>query len=180
MFKSLKERLPTIQQVLAIYGIISLLISGWTLIVFFWRLPSWEYILTFGEISTIFAYSMSVNLLESLVVLFPLLLLSIVLPKSWFRDSFLSEAFLLVILGLIYTMYIAMHISSRNNDYPTQLVRLIPVIGSLIVVLTLLIGRIPLVRKLTENLADRFSIFSYVFLPISLISLLIVIVRNVF
>ena len=179
MITTLKERLPNLQQIFAIYGIISLLIYGWTLISFFWRLPSWEYFLTIGEIFSILAYSMSVNMLESLSILLLLIVLSLILPRSWFREVFLSSAFLLVILGLVYTMYLNTHITLENNQYPTQLVRLIPIILILIVVLSLLIGRIPLLRKLIENLADRTSIFSYIFLPVSLISLLIVIVRNV-
>jgi len=77
-------------------------------------------------------------------------------------------------------MYISSHIASNDDSYPTSIVRLIPVVGLLILVLAFLVGRIGLLRKLFEGLADRATIFSYIFLPIGFISLLVVIVRNVF
>ena len=180
MFGSLKDRLPGIQQVLAVYGITALLIHGWTLIWLFWKLPSWEHFLTFGEMFAVFAYSMTTNLLESLVIMFALLSLSMILPRGWFKDAFLSRASWLVILALVYMMYIASHISSNNDSYPIGLVRLIPVFGVLILALSFFLGRISLTRNLVENLADRATIFSYIFLPLGLISLLIVIARNLF
>jgi hypothetical protein len=176
----LKNRLPSLQQILAVFGIILLIFYGWTLIWFFWKLPSWEYFLTLGEISTILAYSMATNLLESLAVLLVPLLISIILPKNWFKDFFISRASSLVILGLGYTMLITKYITSENDYYPQNLVRLLPLAGVLILVLTFLIDRIPLLHKLLGGLADRATIFSYIFAPLGLISLLVVIVRNIF
>lgn len=180
MFRFLQNRLPPIQQILAVYGIIALLIHGWTLIVFFWKLPSWEYFLTFGEISTALAYSMAMNLLEGFSVMFALLLLSAVLPQSWFRNVFSSRATVMVILFLAYMMYVALHITSEGDSYPVNLVRLFPIVGIVILAVAFLIGRIIPVRKLIEGLADRAVIFSYIFLPIGFVSLLIVIARNIF
>lgn len=177
---SFKNRLPTIQQILAVYGVIVLIFYGWTLIWFFWKLPSWEYFLKFGEIFTILAYSMATNLLESLTVLLVPLLLSIVLPKSWFKDFFISRASSLVILGLGFTMFVTKYITSENDYYPQNLVRLIPLVGILILALTFLIDRIPFLRKLLEGFADQATIFSYVFTPLGLVSLLVVIARNLF
>jgi hypothetical protein len=82
MFRSLKDRLPPIQQIFAVYGISALLIHGWTLIWFFWKLPSWEYFLNFREISVALAYAMAVNLLECLSILFALLLFCLALPHK--------------------------------------------------------------------------------------------------
>ena len=179
MFRSLKDRLPPTQQIFAVYGISALLIHGWTLIWFFWKLPSWEYFLNFGEISSAFAYAMAVNLLECLFILFALLLFCMALPRSWFRDVFLSRAALLVILGLGYVMFIALNIPYNSDSYPANLVRLIPVFGLLILVLVFFVGRIALVQKLIENVADRATIFTYIFGAVGFVSLLVVIVRNI-
>jgi hypothetical protein len=180
MFRSLKDRLPDTQQIFAVYGMTALLIHGWTLIWLFWKLPSWEHFLTFGEISAVFAYSMTTDLLESLVIMLALLSFCMVLPGNWFKDVFLARASLVVILGLGYMMYIASHISSNHDSYPTGLVRLIPVFGILILALSVFLGRISFTRNLIENLADRATIFSYIFLPLGLTSLLVVIARNIF
>ncbi|HUH95861.1 MAG TPA: hypothetical protein VLZ89_00790 [Anaerolineales bacterium] len=182
MFASLKNRFPSLQQVLAIYGVISLILCGWTLIWFFWKLPSWEFFMTTGEIATVLAYAMATNFLESCTVLLLPLFLCVILPAEWFKDSFLSRASALVVLGLGYIMYISSHIYSSPNDdsYPTSLVRLIPVIGLLILLLTFVAGRIRFLRRPLEGLADRATIFSYILLPVGFISLLVVIIRNAF
>ena len=180
MLTILKNRFPSLQQILAVYGLISLIIYCWTLIWFFWKLPSWEYFMNIGEIATVFAYAMATNFLECLTVLLMPLFLCAVLPAKWFKDFFLSRGSSLVILGLAYMMYISSHIASNDDSYPTNVVRLIPVIGLLILILTFLGGRIGLLRKLFEGLADRATIFSYIFLPVGFISLLVVIGRNIF
>jgi len=122
---------------------------------------------------------MAVNLLECLSILFALLLFCLALPRSWFRDVFLSRATLLVILGLGYVMFIAFNIPSNSDTYPASLVRMIPVFVLLILVLVFFVGRIVLVQKLIENLADRATIFTYIFGPVGFVSLLVVIVRNI-
>jgi len=180
MLTVLKNRLPSLQQIIAVYGLISLIIYCWTLIWFFWKLPSWEYFMNMGEIAIVIAYAVATNFIESLTVLLMLLLLCVVLPAKWFKDFFLSRGSSLVILGLGYMMYISSHIASNNDSYPTNLVRLIPAIGLLILLLTFLIGRISFLRRLFEELADRASIFSYIFPPLGFISLLIIITRNIF
>jgi len=143
-------------------------------------LPSWGYFMSFGEIAIVFAYSMATNFLESLTVLSVLLLLCIILPVKWFKDFFLSSGSSLVIFGLGYVMYISSNIASNNDSYPTNLVRLIPFIGFLILLLAFAVGRSRLLRKLFEQFADRAIIFSYVFLPVGFLSLLVVVIRNIF
>ena len=49
-------------------------------------------------------------------------------------------------------MYISLHITSNDDSYPTNIVRLIPVIGLLILVLSFLAGRISLLHSSLKNL----------------------------
>ncbi len=179
MFTALKNRLPALPQTLAIMGVISLIIYSWTLIWFFWKLPSWEYFMNLGEMTILFAYMMATSLLESLTVLFLMLALCVVLPAKWFKDVFLSSGTLLALLSLGYMMYFSSHIASNDDSYPTSMVRLIPVVGFLILALAFFASRVGFLRRLLEALADRAVIFSYIFLPVGLISLLVVIGRNI-
>jgi hypothetical protein len=179
MFTALKNRLPTFPQALSLFGLISLIIYGWTLLWFFWKLPSWEYFMNLDDLAIQFAYMMTIDLLESLTVLSLVLFPCVILPAKWFKDVFLSSGSLLAILGLGYLMYFSSHIASNDDSYPTNMVRLIPVVGLLILFSTFSSARIRFLRKLLEGLADRAVIFSYVFLPIGLVSLLIVIGRNI-
>ena len=178
---SLKNRIPNTQQIIAVYGVISFIIYGWTLLQFFWRLPSWEYFFTTGNIFTVLAYALATNLLESLTVLLLPLMLSIILPGGWFKDVFVSRASILVMSGLGYIIYVSRYLTSTPDYYyPINLLRLTPAIGVLIFLLAFLIDRVSLLRKVVEDIADRSAIFTYIFMPLGIVSLLVVIARNIF
>ena len=157
-----------------VYGIIVLMVYGWTMISFFWELPSWHNFLTFDELLKVLTYSILVNFLESLVVLCLPVLLSIILPKKWFYDSFISRGALTVILGLGYLMYFIQSFDVRI-DYPNLLVKATPLIFLVILLIAYIIDRVALVRKIMESFADRTIVFIYISLPLSILSLCVVV-----
>lgn len=160
------------------YGIIVLIVYGWTIISFFWKLPSWQMFITLGEILVILAYTLVVNLLESLAVLCLPVFLSIVLPKKWYYDSFITRSSILTILGLGYMMYFAQRVSSVN-PYPVSLVRTTPWVFCVLLLATFTLDRIAPLRRFVEGFADRSVIFLYLSIPFSLLSLLIFVIHSV-
>jgi hypothetical protein len=82
------RRFPKSKDILQVYAVIAVMLSGWTITAFLRKLPSWLLTLNVGEILTVFSYSMVTNLVESLMVLLPLLLLCILLPPRFLRDDF--------------------------------------------------------------------------------------------
>lgn len=132
-----------------------------------------------GEILGIFAYDMALNLLESLgVVLIPVLL-SVALPQKWFYDRFVARSAALVLLLLGYAMFFTARLQYEDG-YPKSLLLWSVFALFVVALLVYLVGKIPIVCKLLEALSDRAIVFLYVFIPISLISLLVVIFRNLF
>ena len=159
------------------YAVVATPLYAWSILWLFWQLPSWLNHLTLGEILPIFAYALATNLLESLLVLAGLNLICFLLPKAWFHDSFVARSFLLVSLSLGYLMVFALSFG-KEADYPTGLWLWFPVVLVLFLLLSLILGRVLLVKKLTEAIADRLTIFLYLLAPLSILSLLIVIARN--
>jgi len=82
------NRFPKVAQLAPVYALTVLLVYGWTILWFFWKLPSWLFFMTIGEILGVVAYAMSMNLLESLCVVLIPVLLSVALPQKWFYDKF--------------------------------------------------------------------------------------------
>src|SRR5512146_2034650 len=78
-----RRHLPHWGQVIPVYGMIAIVLYSWTLMRFFWKLPSWLYFLNGGEILGSLAYLLVINFLESLVFLCGPLFLAFVLPKGW-------------------------------------------------------------------------------------------------
>jgi len=164
---------------LPVYALIALLVYGWTILWFFWRFPSWLFFMTIGEILSVFAYAMAFNLLESLFVLSIPVLLSFVLPKKWFYDTFVARSASLVLLLLGYSMFFTTRLQYEEG-YPKNLLLLSVLALFVIAFLVYILGKISIVRKILEALSDRAVVFLYLSIPISLISSLVVIFRNLF
>ena len=172
------NRVPKWDKILPVYGVIVLILYIWTLLWFFWKVPSWMYFLTFSEISVSLAYSLAVNLLESLAVLVFLITLCLILPQKWFYDAFIPQAVGLILPGLGFMMYLAMQFQTKE-DYPSLLLRLSPLVALGIAVFSFLISRVAFLRKVIELFADRATIFAYITIPASLISVGVIVIRLV-
>jgi cytochrome bd-type quinol oxidase subunit 1 len=104
-----------------------------------------------------------------------------VLPKKWFRDVFVARGASLAILGLAYMIYLANQFQTKE-DYPSISLKLwsVSLAVGLIMLGTFFAGRISVVRKILEVFSDRATIFLYISIPLSLISLLVVLDRLIF
>jgi hypothetical protein len=155
-----------------------LMIYTWTLMRFFWKLPSWSYFLNGGEILTMLAYALVTNFAESLAVLCGPLFLALVLPRKWFGDVFVARGAALAIGALSYSMYVGEQFNNFT-EYPDLSLPTWTVLAAMagIAVLVYLFGRIGLLRKVLEEVADRASIFAYILAPVSGLALLLIVAR---
>lgn len=173
------KRIPSLGQLAPVYSIIVVVIYAWSILRFFWRLPSLLYSSTAGEIAITYAYLTTVNFFESITILLIPIFLSTILPGRWFFDRFVTKGSLLVSLGLWYLAYIASHISAEA-PFPYDLIRWSPAVAVLILVLVFLLDQISFLRKIVTELADRLTVFLFISIPISAVSLLVVLIRNIF
>ena len=154
------------------------MIYTWTILWFFWTLPSWLFYLNIGELIVLYAYVSVTNFLESLLVLCVPLGLNFVLPQKWFRDSFVSRGASLVMLGLGYAMFLAYQLRDRDI-YPGALLKVWSVALAVVAIclLVFIAGATPFIKKGIEVIAQQATIFLFIYIPISLISLFIVLPR---
>jgi len=177
---TLLEKIPRLNKLSPVYAIIVLMVYSWTLWWFLWKLSSWLYYLRIDEILVILMYSISVNFIESLSAISLLVGTSLLLPKAWFYDQFVARGTALVLLGLSYLMYLASLFQDKGDFPRTFILRLsVPVI-LIILLLVYISAKVGFIRKVLEEIADRATIFLYLVVPISVISILIVILRNLF
>jgi len=175
-------RFPDTQSILGVYAVIVTLIYSWTLITSFYKVPSWLFYLTLGQISSMYAYFFLINLVESIFILAAVLLLefTIFLPLKN-RDEFQSRSILIVFAVLVSSM-------ARLLLYKSFEASGAFVSGELTWwVLTFLLGLlsaifIPKIKKLRDiidNIAERLIVLLYIYIPLSLISLIVVLARNI-
>lgn len=177
------KRLPPLSNILSVYAVIVFFVYSWTLLVSFYRFPSWILYLTIGQILTIYAYNFSTNFLESVFVLAAILLLdwTVFFPlkeKNEFRArSIAVTVFLLAsAMGrlLLFQDYENASAFVEGELWWWGITILAALPGAA------LLSKIHLIRSALENFAERVIIFLYIYLPISFIALLAVGIRNLF
>jgi len=173
----IKNKLPRLAQVYPVYAIIVILTYGWTIYWALWKLPSWLDFLPLGEIGAIFCYLMTTNLIESLLMLIGVLIISLILPQKWFRDLFISRGSVLAASVLIPIMVFEYHFD-KPADYYSKLPLLLLIMFLIACVFVFLAGWIGIIRKVVEVFAENAVIFLFISLPVSVLSLIVVIVRN--
>ena len=173
------QKIPKLEQIAPVYAVAVAMICPWAISSFFWRLPSWLYFSSTGEIAVIFAYMMVVNLFESALVLLVPVFMSVILPRKWFYEKFVTKSALLISLSLGYVMYFDNHLNYQK-PFPLDLVYQTPIIIAAILALVFLVDWLGFLGKILIDLSDRLIVFLYISIPISLISLVIVLFRNIF
>lgn len=172
------QKIPKIEKIAPVYAVAVVMIYAWSIPRFFWRLTSWLYFSSVGEIAVIFFYMMAVNLIESVLVIFVPIALSVVLPEKWFVERFVTKGTLLISLSLGYLMYFDSRLYYQA-PFPLDLVHQTPIIIAALLALVFLIDWTGILDKILIDLSDRMIIFLYISIPVSLISVLVIIVRNI-
>jgi hypothetical protein len=113
-------------------------------------------------------------------VLSVLLLLCLLLPARWMRDVFVTRGTVAAILGLGTIMLYMYCFSLVGYSYISNLIPWS--LAGLVITLffTFLSTRIRPIVRAAELISDRMIVFLYIYIPISLVSLLVVVYRNLF
>jgi hypothetical protein len=137
-----------------------------------------------GNVLIITAYVLTFALIESLIILGLMLLFSLVLPEKRYKDNFIAQSSVVITL-----MGVGAYMLQRNVNFIYDLqfhelgifsLVILTSILVLIVVLSFVFERFKKVTRLVNAFAEWMSIFGYIYIPLSLLSLVIVIFRNVF
>lgn len=178
------SRLPDRSEITPVFSAVVFIFFSWSLYRMFWQVPSWLYYLKVWDVLILAAYVVSFALFESLVVMGFMLFLAFILPARYLKERFIVQGSLLVFLigagavalqrkiGVIYKQEIWQILA-----YPA--LALIALIG-LIIAAAFIFNRFPHLARLAAGLADRMTIFAYIYVPMGLLGLAVVIWRNIF
>src|SRR5688572_31021050 len=171
----MQHRLPPFPDILQVYAVIAVLLSGWTITAFLWRLSAWMLLLSLGEISAIFSYAMAANFLESLSILLVLLALSALLPPYFLRDDFVARGSILAIGSIVMLMaFVGSHMVFGIQGGIGLYIAPLIVIGATAVLLAIATRW----RAAVLALSDRLTVFLFILLPLFAISSIYVFFRN--
>jgi hypothetical protein len=176
----LKSRLPAFNAILPVFAVISFMVYGWTLVIFLWKVPSWAMFLTFDEMLSVLAYSMTTSLLESLTALAILLVASALLPVRWMRDVFVTRGSIAAFFGLGSIMLYMYRLSVAGYGVFNYLFQWTWTALTLTLLFTFFAPRFRFIVRAVAWISDRLIVFIFLFVPISLVSVFVVVYRNLF
>jgi hypothetical protein len=156
----------------------------WTLYRFSYYLPSWlGYLSTLGTL-VVAAYTLSFALLESLVFLVFLVFLSLVFPSRFFQDKFVPQGSALTAVLGSGAFFLQRKIFIFYSMEMWQLAATVIAIPIAVVVLVLissfLLDRFKMLPRLANTVADRMTLFAWIYIPLGLLGLVVVVLRNLF
>ncbi|HKJ39434.1 MAG TPA: hypothetical protein VJ972_11710 [Anaerolineales bacterium] len=174
----IKDQIPTLNMIVPVYAVISFVVYGWTLYWFVYEIPGLLNYLLLSEILVMYLYTLTVNLLESLIILFLSLALCVLLPKKWFYKGFVFRGTLLSLFVTVYFFGLILR-RSQIMVFSTNMVNWFPVFLLIAFLMIGLLEKIPFLKKMVESFADRMTVFLYINIPVSVLAVITVLIRSV-
>jgi len=184
--QSIQTRLPARRDAFLVFGVVLFAVFGWSIRGFFYKLPAFSLYFGLGANLAILSYMMAFALFESVVVTGALVLIGALLPSGWLRSGFAYKGFLIV---LVTTVAMILFEGWYRADFLKDLLagQTYPVppfiwgaVGS-VLVLALLLRLFrwkPRLQQYALDMVERLSLFTYIYVPLGIIGLVVVIVRN--
>lgn len=173
----IRDRFPHRSEILTVLGIALFVCHSWSVLGFLDRLPAFILYFRVTEIVQVFAFMMAFAFLESLLVTGVLVFVSALLPSRWLKEGFAYKGFVLV---LAVTVAAIIFQKNLEGKLPSPGILTLYWVAPLALA-SLIIGfvqMIPRARAILINLADRVSIMLFVYVPIGLLSLMVVALGN--
>lgn len=180
----LRSKLPSRQEGLLVLSIAVFIVFSWMLYRFFYQVPSWLGYLSVWGVLVIAAYALSFALVESLAFMGFILLLSLVFPARHFKEKFVAQGSTLTLAvgaGAVLLQR-KINILSRLEVWHILVFAFafLILLALLVFISSLLFERFQFLTRLVHAVAERMTLFTYLYVPLGLLSLVVVILRNLF
>jgi hypothetical protein len=142
-------------------------------------MPGWLQFLDLWDVASIFAYTQAFALLESALVLLLLIGLCVVLPARFFKNKFAAQGCMAVSMMALWTA-VFQSVSAEIRAWSIGEFLLWSALSlTAIGVPCVLVYRSRRIERAIRALAERLTVLLYVYVPLGLLSLIVVIARNV-
>jgi hypothetical protein len=176
------KRLPDKKDIIGVYAVIVFLLYSWMLVTSFYMLPSWVFYLTIGQILSVYAYSFSINLFESILILAGVLMLEFTIFLG-FRSNqeFQSRSILLVLflLGIMMARLIVFKGYEESSAFVSSEYLWWGISLPISLLLAVVGSKIKWMQYGLNVISERLTIFLYLYMPLSFVALIIVLIRNI-
>ena len=120
---------------------------------------------------------MAFAFLESLLVTGVLVTLSAILPYNWLSDGFAYKGFIVIVMATVAAIILQRTMQGELPSLPIlTLIWFTPLVWTAVFIEW--VQRKPRVRNVLINIAERISIMLFLYVPIGILSLIVVAVGN--
>ncbi len=171
---------------LQVFGIVLFVVFGWSIRGFFFKVPAFALYFGIGTDLAVLCYMFAFALFESLLVTGALIALASLLPQRSLRDGFAYKSFLIILVATAAMIafenyyrvgYFKDIMAGDDSSIPPFVIGVVTSILSLAVLLWLFHIK-PRLQKYAAFIMEQFSVFMYIYVPLGLLGLIVVIVRN--
>jgi hypothetical protein len=174
-----KSRTPAREDVFIVLSTILVAVFSWSIRGFLFVYPSLVLRYAALEVFAVFSYMMAFAFVESILVLGGLVLVSAILPRKWLCDGFSYKGFLVVLVGSIafirYQTFLGGELPTAKTIFLWAGTFLF-----VLICLTLLFHFVKRLQSILVSIAERFTVFAYLYIPLGSLGLIVVILRNLF
>ncbi len=181
-----EARLPVRRDVLLVFGVVLFAVFGWSIRGFLYKLPAFSLYFGLGANLAVLSYMLAFALLESLIVTAVLTLAASLLPSGWLKAGFAYKSFLII---LVSTIAIILFEAYYRSDFLKDILAgytymfppfLVGLFGSVLALTGLLwlFHRYQRLQRYAIYAVEQISLFTYIYVPLGLIGLVVVMLRN--
>lgn len=175
-----RNRLPPRRDLVLVLATVLFPVFSWSLIWFFQKMPGWQPFLGTWDILGILAYALAFALLESLIVLGLLVALAAILPARALRSRFVALGSTLVLVIAFWTIFFQLifePVILYWNGAEFALWFGLALVS--IVLAVFMVHRSRRGQEIVSALAERLTVLIYLYVPLGLLGLVVVLARNI-
>jgi hypothetical protein len=179
----IEQKLPSRQEVLPVFSVIVFIVFTWSLYRMFFQVPSLLFYMRVWDVLIISAYVLAFALFESMVVLGLLVIFSLVIPTKYFKEKFVAQSstvVLMITLGAV-ALQRKMNIMYRLDGWELILYPFVILAAIIFVIFaaSYIYDRFKILPRIINTVAERMIVFVLLYVPLSILGLLVVFVRNI-
>ena len=142
-------------------------------------MPSWALAMDTWTLAGTIAYTQAFALIESMLVLGMMVLVAVILPEKWYRERFVAQSSVAILFAAIASVLAHFYGQDWGMWNARGFVTWLGILFCLILLASLLVSRFERLRRGIEALAERLLVLASVYIFIGVVSLILVLIRNI-
>lgn len=176
---TLRERFPAKREIILVFAACIFFAQIWSVYSLLRAVPSWLLSMSLWELTGTIAYPLAFTLVESGIMCLSMFLAAVIFPAKVLRDKFVAKSALILFLAMAWAVVAHFYVQTwRLWDKLGLLLWL----GTLLLAIGVGILCVQRFKKLERGinfLTERLSILAWIYLALDLLSVLVILLRNI-